>query len=197
MWMHQKDSRLDIVGRDGDQLLIVFPFEKLEAVKAVLDQRKFGYHVDEEVLSIDDGPEKAFITLWHRIPRKELRQYLDEVSLHSREASHEGRFIRSFRIEKSPLDLQENPHMTESPLEKIHLIGEGDVDDYLIMLPYEKLEAVKAALDAWKLRYYVDEEVLSINNGPESAFITLWDKVAKDKLQDYLDNAILSSRSPV
>ena len=55
------------------------PYEQLDQIRALFDANKIQYWVDEEVLSIDDGPETAFISLSRRSDPKLAQRLLDSV----------------------------------------------------------------------------------------------------------------------
>ena len=55
------------------------PFEQLNTVTALLDANQLSYWVDEEVLSIDDKPEVAFINLARRTDPRVVQQLLDRI----------------------------------------------------------------------------------------------------------------------
>jgi hypothetical protein len=57
--------------------------------------------------------------------------------------------------------------MKKRPI-KITVSGEGYAD---FSLPVEQLDQVRALFDANNIRYWVGEEYLSIDDGPEIAFI--------------------------
>jgi hypothetical protein len=58
---------------------IIVPMDILDKVKTVLDANKVFYWVDEEALSIDDGPEVTFITLSQKCDPNKVQQILDSV----------------------------------------------------------------------------------------------------------------------
>ena len=51
------------VSISGDLSYLVVPFEQLDKITALLDANRVSHWVDEEVLSVDGGPEVAFINL--------------------------------------------------------------------------------------------------------------------------------------
>jgi hypothetical protein len=57
-----------------------------------------------------------------------------------------------------------------------------------IVLPLTQLDQVKALLDANKISYWVDEEVLSIDGKPEIAWINLEDGTNPARVQSLLDS---------
>lgn len=64
------------VSSDG---LIIVPVAQLDEVTALLDANNVPYWVDEEVLSIDDQPEDAFITLEHKADPAMVQRLLDKI----------------------------------------------------------------------------------------------------------------------
>jgi hypothetical protein len=59
---------------------IILPLERLNVVKKLLDKHKIRYWVDEEVISIDSGPEVAFLNLAHGTDPKKVQQILDQAA---------------------------------------------------------------------------------------------------------------------
>jgi hypothetical protein len=55
------------------------PFQQLDQVRALFDANNIKYWVDEEVLSIDDGPEIAFVTISRNSDPELAQQLLDGV----------------------------------------------------------------------------------------------------------------------
>lgn len=56
-----------------------------------------------------------------------------------------------------------------------------------IVLLLTDLEKVQATLDAHQVRYEVDEDAYSVDDGPEVTFITLNRGTDPDAVQKYLD----------
>lgn len=56
-----------------------------------------------------------------------------------------------------------------------------------IVLPLAQLDTVKAQLDANQVRYWVDEEVLSLDGKPEVAFVNLGAGTNPELVQRLLD----------
>ena len=75
--------------------------------------------------------------------------------------------------------------ITRKPLTVDSSEGKGGILD----LPVEQLEKVCALLDANKVKYWVDEEYLSVDGGPETAMITFSRTVDSAMVQRLLDSA--------
>ena len=73
----RKPVRVLTYGDDGSD--IVVPLDLLGKVERLLDTNGVLYDVDEEVLSIDGGPETAFITLGNKSDPVKVQQLLDSV----------------------------------------------------------------------------------------------------------------------
>ena len=58
---------------------LIVPFEQLPKITALLDTNRVSYWVDEEVLSIDDEPEVAFVNLDEQTDAARVQQLLDSV----------------------------------------------------------------------------------------------------------------------
>jgi hypothetical protein len=69
----------------------------------------------------------------------------------------------------------------------IEVRTDGGVEPYIV-LPETQREEVTALLDANHVSYWVDEEVLSMDGGPEIAFITLDDRTDPTMVQQLLDS---------
>jgi hypothetical protein len=74
--------------------------------------------------------------------------------------------------------------ITRKPLTINSYQGKGGILD----LPLEQLDKVRALLDANIIFYWVDDEVLSINGGPETAWITISQKHDAAMVQRLLDS---------
>ena len=61
----------------GVESYIDVPLEQLNGVKALLDANQVSYWVDEEVLSIDDGPEIALVMLDEHTDVEMVQRLLD------------------------------------------------------------------------------------------------------------------------
>jgi hypothetical protein len=57
-----------------------------------------------------------------------------------------------------------------------------------LVVPFEQLDKVTALLDANRVSYWVDEEVLSIDGKPEVAFINLDEETDVAMVQRILDS---------
>jgi hypothetical protein len=64
---------------------------------------------------------------------------------------------------------------------------DGDAGPY-IMVPVPQLERVRALLDANKVRYWVDEEAISLDGKPEVAVINLGRESDPKRIQRLLDS---------
>ncbi len=73
------------------------------------------------------------------------------------------------------------------PRKPIKVETNWGVEPY-IDVPLEQLNAVKALLDANQVSYWVDEEVLLIDDGPEIALIMLDEHTDVEMVQRLLDN---------
>ncbi len=58
---------------------ILVSVEQLAAVTHLLDSHRISYWVDEEALSIDDGPEITVINLDHGCDPKTVQRLLDSI----------------------------------------------------------------------------------------------------------------------
>jgi hypothetical protein len=58
---------------------IMVPFVQLDKVKTLFDANKLSYWVDEEVLSLDEGPEIAFINFRHGSDPVRIQNLLDSI----------------------------------------------------------------------------------------------------------------------
>jgi hypothetical protein len=63
----------------GVEPYIDVPLEQLNEVRALLDANQVSYWVDEEVLSIDGGPEIALVTLDEHTDAAMVQRLLDGV----------------------------------------------------------------------------------------------------------------------
>ena len=75
--------------------------------------------------------------------------------------------------------------MTRKPL---HVSTDGTAGPY-IMLPVSQLDEVRQLLDDHGIRYCVEEDVISLNGGPETAVIDLGRGADVDAIQAVLDTA--------
>ena len=73
---------------------------------------------------------------------------------------------------------------THQPL-SVTVYGDGPAE---IMLPFEQLDKVTALLDAHGVSYWVDEETLSIDGGPEVIWINLSQRTDPATVQRLLDS---------
>jgi hypothetical protein len=67
------------VSISGDLSYLVVPYEQLDKITALLDTNQVSYWVDEEVLSVDGGPEVAFINLRRGTDPGIVQRLLDSV----------------------------------------------------------------------------------------------------------------------
>lgn len=68
----------------------------------------------------------------------------------------------------------------------IRVSTEGGAGPY-IMVPFSQLEEVRAQLTANNVRYWVDDEVLSLDGGPEIAVVNLGRDCNAAHVQELLD----------
>lgn len=73
---------------------------------------------------------------------------------------------------------------TRQPL---YVSTDGDAGPY-IMVPVAQLERVKTLLDTHKVRYWVDEEAVSLDGKPEVAVINLRQGSKPATIQSLLDS---------
>ena len=64
---------------------------------------------------------------------------------------------------------------------------DGDAGPY-IMAPVTQLERIRTLLDANKVRYWVDEEAISLDGKPEVAVINLGHRSDPERIQRLLDS---------
>ena len=74
--------------------------------------------------------------------------------------------------------------MTEKPLS---VSTDGTVGPY-IMVPFSQLGDLRRLLDSHSVRYWVDENVISLNGGPEVALVNLGRGADATRLQAILDS---------
>ncbi len=74
---------------------------------------------------------------------------------------------------------------TKKPL---YVSTDGDAEPY-IMVPVQQIDNVCALLDANEIRYWVDEEAISLDGKPEVTVVNLGHGVDARVLQNLLDNA--------
>ncbi len=72
-------QRLTVVGEDSTWPVLMVPYEQLNRLTAVLDANSIRYEVDDEVLSIDNGPETAFVEFYRDEDRGKVQQLLDSI----------------------------------------------------------------------------------------------------------------------
>jgi hypothetical protein len=75
--------------------------------------------------------------------------------------------------------------MTRKPL---HVSTDGTAGPY-IMLPVDQLTDVRQLLDRHKIRYAVEDDVISLNGAPETAIIDLGRGADAAAIQSILDGA--------
>jgi len=70
-----------VVSGDGDAgPYIMVPVRQMEAVRAVLDDNKISYWVDEFAISLDDEPEISVINLSKSADSRQIQTILDNAS---------------------------------------------------------------------------------------------------------------------
>jgi hypothetical protein len=75
--VHRKPIRVET--NWGVEPYINVPLEQLKDVTTLLDANQVSYWVDDEVLSIDDGPEIALVTLDEHTDPAMVQRLLDSV----------------------------------------------------------------------------------------------------------------------
>ena len=73
----QKPLRVLTYGDDGSDLVVSLDF--LDKVELLLDTNGISYEVDDEVLSMDGGPEMAFIPINKKSDTVKVQELLDSV----------------------------------------------------------------------------------------------------------------------
>ena len=74
---------------------------------------------------------------------------------------------------------------TRKPL---YVSTDGDAGPY-IMVPVEQIDDVRKLLDANDVRYWVDEDAISLNGKPEITIANLGSAADPKRVQDILDSA--------
>ena len=74
--------------------------------------------------------------------------------------------------------------VTKKPI-KIEMGGDAPAD---FSIPYQQLDQVRALFDANHIECWVDDEVLSIDDGPEIAFVTISRRSDPELAQRLLDS---------
>ena len=64
---------------DGGYAGLLLPYEQLDQLRALFDANKIEYWVEDEVLSVNDGPETAFVELSRRSDPQVVQRLLDSV----------------------------------------------------------------------------------------------------------------------
>jgi hypothetical protein len=78
--------------------------------------------------------------------------------------------------------------MTDTTTHKpLYVSTDGDAGPY-IMAPVAQLDTVRSVLDANKVRYWVDEEAISLDGKPEVAVINLGHQSDPATIQRFLDS---------
>ncbi len=72
-------KRLSLSIDTGGRAHLTVPFEQLGEVTTLLDANGIRYWVEEEVLSINDGPEVAFVTFYRETDSAKVQRLLDSV----------------------------------------------------------------------------------------------------------------------
>jgi len=75
--------------------------------------------------------------------------------------------------------------MTQKPL---RVSTDGTAGPY-IMVSVGQLDAVRRLLDRNRIRFWVEEEVISLDGGPEIAVVDLGRGADSERVQELLDNA--------
>ncbi len=71
----QKPLRID----PDEYPYLIVPYSQLDQVKALLEANKVSFDVDEEVLSMDNGPEVAFVNFPRRTDPAMIQRLLDSI----------------------------------------------------------------------------------------------------------------------
>jgi hypothetical protein len=82
--------------------------------------------------------------------------------------------------------IRENKMIDTTTHKRLYVSTDGEAGPY-IMVPVGQLEQVSALLDANKVRYWVDEEAISLDGKPEVAVINLGRQSDAEKIQRLLD----------
>jgi hypothetical protein len=64
-------------GKAGPYLIV--PFSQLAALQRLLDQHSVAYTVEEEVISLNEGPEEAMVNLGRSGDSQQVQKILDSV----------------------------------------------------------------------------------------------------------------------
>lgn len=75
-----------------------------------------------------------------------------------------------------------------STKKRLRVSTDGDAVPY-IMLPVQQIEDVRALLDASSIPYWVDENAISLDEGPEVTVVNLGHDADAATVQSILDNA--------
>lgn len=67
------------------------------------------------------------------------------------------------------------------------VLADGDAGPY-IMVPVQQIEAVRALLDQNSIRYWVDEEAISLDGNPEITVVNLGQRTDPAAVQEVLDS---------
>ena len=70
----------------------------------------------------------------------------------------------------------------------LHVSTDGDTGPY-IMVPVKQIDDVRALLDAGGIRYWVDEDAISLDGKPEVTVVNLGRDSDAKAIQKILDNA--------
>jgi hypothetical protein len=81
----------------------------------------------------------------------------------------------------------------KSPKMPVFLSTDEDLGPYLMILE-SQLEEIRRLFDANHLSYEVDEESLSIDDGPETTFVYLAPGTSAEKVRQVLENLSETSR---
>jgi hypothetical protein len=70
---------ITVIAPDPEWPYLIVPETQLKAVCALLDSGRISYDVDEEVLSVDEGPEVGFIDIRCGTDPALIQRLLDRV----------------------------------------------------------------------------------------------------------------------
>lgn len=70
---------VEVRSHDPNWPYILIPYEQLPEVRQLLDRHSIRYEVDEETISINDGPEEIYIDLAHGTDARFVQSLLDKA----------------------------------------------------------------------------------------------------------------------
>ncbi len=79
--------------------------------------------------------------------------------------------------------------MIDTQSKKAIRVLDGGIAGPYLMLPLDQLDRVRALLDQHAVRYWVESQVISINHGPETAWVNFGFTEDAARLQAILDEA--------